>query len=134
MYAKESFMEQIRYRVGTGDIILFWLDNWIGDRALAIQFPDIYNCAADKKAKIHCYMERFGDHYGWNPILRRNLKDNKLDQYKSLLNLLSGAQIQEGVDVRRCDASEQGSFSVKSFFEVINKREGIENSGKHLEA
>ena len=31
MSAKESFMEQIRYRVGTGDGILFWLDNWIGD-------------------------------------------------------------------------------------------------------
>ena len=32
------------------------------------------------------------------------------------------------MDERRWNASKEGSFSVKSFFEVINKRDGIGNS------
>ena len=73
-------------------------------------------------------MMRSGDHYDWNPILKRNLKDNELNQYTSLLNLLSGVQIQDGVDKRRWNASKDGSFSITSFFEVINKSDGIGNS------
>lgn len=57
--------------------------------------------------------------------MRRNLRDNEVDQYTSLLNLLSEAIIMEGVDERRWIASEDGSFSVSSFFVVLNNLDGL---------
>lgn len=33
---KESFMVHIRYPVGSGQNVPFWLDKWIGDRPLAL--------------------------------------------------------------------------------------------------
>lgn len=57
--------------------------------------------------------------------MRRNLRDNEVDQYTSLLNLLSKAIIKEGVDERRWIASKDGSFSVSSFFAVLNNLDGL---------
>lgn len=31
---KEAFAKSIRYHVGSGEKIFFWLDTWIGDRPL----------------------------------------------------------------------------------------------------
>lgn len=33
---KDAFAKNIRYHVGAGDKIMFWLDNWIGE---TVGFP-----------------------------------------------------------------------------------------------
>eukprot|EP00268_Persea_americana_P060859 TRINITY_DN7630_c0_g1_i4.p1 TRINITY_DN7630_c0_g1~~TRINITY_DN7630_c0_g1_i4.p1 ORF type:complete len:129 (-),score=20.04 TRINITY_DN7630_c0_g1_i4:855-1241(-) len=71
---KENFMENIIYRVGLGEHVLFWRDKWLGEWPLARQLPDIFNCALNKNARVHCYLSYSGEHKVWCPILRRNLK------------------------------------------------------------
>ena len=34
-------MEHIRYRVGLGERVLFWHDEWVGDWPLPLQLPEI---------------------------------------------------------------------------------------------
>lgn len=106
-------MENITYRVGSGENVIFWRDR-LGEWPLARQFADIFNCALNKNARVHCYLSYSGGQKVWCPILRRNLKEHEEDQFISLINLLSGANIAEG-DVRVWKASKDGIFSVSSF-------------------
>ena len=117
---KKLLMENIKYQIGTGDKILFWRDWWVGDRTLAAKFPDLFKCALDKDAKVKSYMSRIGDNVVWSPILRTQLKNQEEAQFISLLNLLNGVYIPEGgAETRVWTASQDGSFSVSSFFSTI---------------
>ena len=116
-------MENINYHIGSGERILFWKDWWVGDKALAVQFPDLFNCVVDKNANVNSYMLRNGDRMVWSPTLRRNLKDHEVPELISLLNILNGVHIPEGgEDYRVWSASKDGLFSVTSFFSAIHNK------------
>ena len=109
-------MENITYRVGSGEKVLFWRERLLGEWPLARQFPNICNCALNKDARVHCYLSSSGEHKVWFPILRRNLKEHEEDEFISLINLLSGAYIAKGgEDVRVWKASKDAIFSISSF-------------------
>lgn len=52
-----------------------------------------FNCVVNKKARIQCNLSRSVEQRLWTPILMRNLKEGEMDQYVSLLNLLSGVLV-----------------------------------------
>lgn len=64
---KRLFMENIKYHIGLGERIIFWIDRWVGDRSLATQFPDLFKCVVDKEANVNAYTSRVGRHVVWNP-------------------------------------------------------------------
>ena len=120
---KRLLMVNIKYQVGSGERILFWKDRWVGDSTLGAQFPNLFNCAMDKEAKVKSYMSRAGGQVVWSPTLRRNLKDLEESKFISLLNLLNGMFILDrGEDARVWTASKDGSFSVSSFFWAISNK------------
>lgn len=55
---KELFEASIEYRIESRDGISFWLDVWVGDKPLAIQFPGLYNCVRNREAKINDYLDK----------------------------------------------------------------------------
>ena len=61
-----------------------------GDRPLAAQFSDLFNCVAEKHARVKAYMTTVGGQVVWCPIFRRNLKDHEVPQLLLLLDLLMG--------------------------------------------
>lgn len=126
-----SFMKFIRYRVTSKEKIQFGLDVWEGNTPLADRYPDLFRCALDKGVKIQNYIERQGPgaQVIWGLTIRINLMENEENQLTSLLNLLNGIFIPEkGEDVRLWSASENGTFSVSSFFSEISRRETTRNS------
>ena len=54
----EEFCSHISFQIGSGDHVFFWLDTWVGDRPLAMQFPDLFRCVRDSQATVKDYMER----------------------------------------------------------------------------
>ena len=61
-------MVNIKYQIGSGERILFWKDRWVGDRPLAAQVLDLFNCAVDKEAKAKAYMTSVVGQVIWCPI------------------------------------------------------------------
>lgn len=68
---KNAFAGSIKYWVGSSNKVLFWHDTWVGDRPLAVQFPNLYRCARDTKAKVSDYMERGSGQILSGPIFRK---------------------------------------------------------------
>ena len=63
LLVKRLIMENIKYQVGSGERILFWRDRWASDMTVGAQFPDLFNCAMDKEAKVNSYMTSGLDHH-----------------------------------------------------------------------
>ena len=125
---KASFMKNIRYGIGSGEKIQFWLNVTI---PLADCFPDLFRFALDKEATVQNYLERQGPgaQVRWGPTFRRSLKEQEESQLVSLLDLLNGIFIPEdGEVVRLWSASKDGSFFVSSFFSEISMGERARNS------
>ena len=78
-------MVNIKYHIGSGERALFWKDRWVGGRPLVAQFPDLFNCVAEKDVRPKAYLTIAGGQVVWCPNFRRNLKDHELPiSYRSL--------------------------------------------------
>ena len=99
---KEKFVQNIRYRISSGEKIPFWKNTWIGEWLLEKKFPDLFKCAMEKEAKVKCYFGKGNNgEVIWCPIFGRNLRDVEERQFLSLINLLREVNIpKEGEDDR----------------------------------
>lgn len=89
---------------------------WVGDRSLPHQFPGLYRCARDGRAKVSNYMERSSNVVAWTVIFRRDLFQSKGSSPLSLLEMLGNIFIpKDGTDCSYWVPSKDGSFSVASF-------------------
>lgn len=67
---KDLFMENVRYIIlAQCERVFFWLDSWIGDCPLALQFLDLFKCARHKDANVHNYLERGANRVIWGQSL-----------------------------------------------------------------
>ena len=55
---KKIFLENVKYKVGSGENVIFWKDRRVDDRTLEAQFPNLYDCVVHKEATINSYMTR----------------------------------------------------------------------------
>lgn len=69
MSSWESFSTEIGYHVRDGEKILFWLDSWVGDRPLTVEFSLLHAYAIDCQVKVSSYLTRIGDRLQWGPCL-----------------------------------------------------------------
>ncbi|XP_077237165.1 uncharacterized protein LOC143878817 [Tasmannia lanceolata] len=117
----------IRFKVGKGESVRFWMDLWSGDTRLMDAFPAIFRLATEPNASIANYMVRGAGHGNifWDIRLRRDLKDSEIGQFESLLSLLSSYYLSPNVD--DCwiwIPDSQGGFSVRSFFRLLTGNHG----------
>eukprot|EP00268_Persea_americana_P011476 TRINITY_DN14845_c0_g1_i1.p1 TRINITY_DN14845_c0_g1~~TRINITY_DN14845_c0_g1_i1.p1 ORF type:complete len:162 (-),score=20.30 TRINITY_DN14845_c0_g1_i1:1293-1778(-) len=113
MSVQEVFSNNIRYRIGTVDQFLFYLDTWIGNYSLACQFPMSYNSHHAKVILLHgqdWWPSVFG------AMFRRNLleleESRRPFSYHLLVNFFHGGRCDRNVWM----GSSDGSFLLASFF------------------
>ena len=117
----EPFIQSIRFHVGKGDRVRFWLDIWIGDSPLATQFLNLFHCAQNGRALANDYIKRLGGKAMWGPIFRGNLSEEEERRFCSPLTLIGGVYYpMDGRDSQVWSHSTYGPFSVASFFHAFN--------------
>lgn len=89
---------------------------------MAISFPELFNCASNKYAKVIDYVERRGDSIVWGPVFRRSLNEVEEGQFHSQLTSIANVFISiNGKDRRIWMATNDGMFSVSSFFTSMHR-------------
>lgn len=88
----------IRWRLGRGNRIDFWLDGWVVGGSLKRQFPRIYAIAQPKNMLIEdAYREKNGSRE-WIINVNRNLNDWEVEEYEATLQLLSTVNVNKNRD------------------------------------
>lgn len=95
-----KFVECLNWKLGSGDRIRFWDDNWMGDSNLKDRFPSIFAIATNKRAYVNELFMRSGTGGDWCVQVGRNLQDWEVEEYCNLLNLLAGLSLGNGKDER----------------------------------
>ena len=118
---RDAFIANIKFTVGSGEKVLFWLDNWVGDKPLAEVFSDLFAVARDRKVTVSSYIIANDEEVNWGPTFRRNLTETEENNFSSLLDSLSQVSSNlNAVDYRIWTASKEGTFSISSFFTAIS--------------
>ncbi|WMV42793.1 hypothetical protein MTR67_036178 [Solanum verrucosum] len=76
----------IVYKVGNGTKILFWKENWNGNEALMVLFPDLFSLCTNPEET----MAEVWSTHGWNIVFRRHLNDWEIGRVAELLHVLNG--------------------------------------------
>lgn len=117
MSVKDDFQAMICFIVGSGDMIHFWHDTWVGSTPFASQFPKLYRCTTEGSAMTSLYLSKVDNRVVWGPTFRRNLLKIEMTQLNLLLSLLEDVYVPLGrVDTRVWEGTVDGFISLKYFF------------------
>lgn len=115
-----NHVKEIDYKIGDGRRVKFWKDSWCNDSSLMVEYPLLFNIAANKDAKVKDYFVGENGQISWNITFIRHFNDWELDRVLNFFQQLYDSKISfEGNDslVWRKDA--KGLFSVKSFYNTL---------------
>uniref|UniRef100_A0A2N9FB34 Alpha-N-acetylglucosaminidase tim-barrel domain-containing protein n=2 Tax=Fagus sylvatica TaxID=28930 RepID=A0A2N9FB34_FAGSY len=122
MQGWESFNAHLRYKVGIGDRVRLWHDQWCGDVTLKEAYPVLYECASNQAATIDEVVVRDNGRMEWNVIFKRNFNDWELNDVVSFLNLIqSHLPFRELADGIRWNLMKSGMFDVRSFYSALRE-------------
>ena len=109
------------FTLGDGRRINFWKDVWCGEEALCNRFPNLFNIATNKEAKVaEIWDSREGDGC-WSPTFLRPLNDWELQEMTRFLLILQGIKFQPlGVDKLSLKNVNVKGFSVKSMYKGLD--------------
>ena len=95
----------------SGDQIRFWLDIWIEDKPLCVQFNRIFRLELNPNCKV---CERWGNG-GWTWNRRKVVRGGiEHEQLKNLLSTLKDIKLQEGSDEIYWSLDGESDFTVAS--------------------
>ena len=128
----EPLSRSIEWRVGCGDHIKFWEDQWIGeDRSLAAKYPRLYLISSQQNHTIQQMGACKDIGWEWELSWRRPLFDNELGMTVAFLNDVDSKQIQpDRKDEWLWVADPSGHYSARSAYIMMREiaAEGAELS------
>ncbi|PNX95580.1 F-box family protein [Trifolium pratense] len=107
--------------IGNGASTCFWSDLWIGDSLLYVKFPRLFSLSLQKEAKVRELVSVEGGKYNWNFIWRRRLFIWEEESVAQLVTFLANVRLSMAEDKWRWVVDAEGSFSVKSAYDVFFK-------------
>jgi hypothetical protein len=100
--------------VGSGQQTRFWIDVWLGECTLKIQYPKLYKICHDQEISVQAAaaME-------WNLSYRRRFGDTEMKEWEELMTKLEEVNLTNSDD-RVCWKLEQsGKYSTRSLYRFI---------------
>ena len=112
--------ENIEFKVGKGNRVLFWTDKWCGNEALAQSYPQLFTLAGHKNAKICEVWDSSMGQGGWNLRLARDLNDWEMEQIGDMLNLLKDFRTSLEEDSVRWKWEGNGVYGAKGAYKTLS--------------
>jgi hypothetical protein len=91
---KNEVLAKGSFKNKDGTNVRFWDDNWVGDKPLKVQYPNLYNIVRDP----HTTVSKVVATSALNISFRRVLVDDKLRDWLSLVAQISHVELAEGSD------------------------------------
>ena len=122
------FDQNVEWKVGSGFIIKFWEDTWIGLDPLKLRFPRLYGNSILKDKVIKEFGKWENNKWEWGVKWRRKWFQWELPQVDEFENLIQQVSVnKESVDSWFWK-DEEGKYTVKSGYSKIQNFPSGENS------
>ena len=104
-----------------GNNTRLWEDHWVGQSSLASLFPCLYRFSCNNNALISSVISwNSSNTFSWDISFRRDPNDREISDFLGLLSIINDAPLDSRERDKRLWVGEKsGSFSCKSFFELL---------------
>lgn len=130
-----QYFENIRFKVGDGSSIKFWMDPWLGTPCLAETYPSLFRMVRCKDDLLSQVIARKADSNQWDLQFRRRLYDWEVEILTELCQILDNSGVEATVgsnDTLIWKANSSGVFSIKSMYELVNSQAILSNTAYDL--
>jgi hypothetical protein len=107
-----------RWKIGNGEKILFWEDNWLGTSSLAIQFWKLYTLVNEKNKTV----AELWDGQDLKCTLRRTASIDIQNQRDEVFQLASTISFSHCEDEMILSYTSNGIYSSQTLYKIINYR------------
>lgn len=108
-----KFINKCKIKIGDGRKSLFSEEVWVGQEALKVSFPNLFNLSVHKMVTI----KEMRDDRGWNLRFKRPLNDCEVSRIVKFLNILEQCKgLNDNEDKLFWVPDKQGRLSVKSAY------------------
>ncbi|WVZ84990.1 hypothetical protein U9M48_031955 [Paspalum notatum var. saurae] len=115
MATSMSTQRSRRFKLVSRNQLRFWEDITLGNQALKIKYPDLFNIARKK----HAFVAEVLSSSPLNISFRKVLVGNKLYEWHSLVASLAHVNLEDGTNIFIWGLHKQGSFTVKSMYRAL---------------
>lgn len=110
----------LRRKIGEGNEVVFWKDNWLGSGTLKEKFGRLFNLSTRQHHVIKDLGGWVNGLWCWELHWRRPLLDREVNMVTDLLNFVSNLSLTEGIsDDWTWTLEDGGLFSVKSAYSIL---------------
>ncbi len=112
---KKKLFPDIKFIIGVGTWVCFWLDLWCRDSCLRDLFPELFTLTVDKNASIASCLGDSAEWGAWyrNPQFSKPFQDWGLESMENLLDLFySSLPSSQGKDQVSWKLTKSGKFDV----------------------
>lgn len=127
------FSSRVVRKVSNGRKTRFWEDKWIGDEVLALTFPRLYSISLHKEANVGDLWSLVDGGVSWNLGWRIQLFLWESNLIANLLARIEGTLLGEEEDKWLWTPEEEGIFSVRSSYKVLEELVFLEDGLNELE-
>ena len=116
-------------RVGNGFNALFWLEPWIGNEPLKLQFPRLFSISTRQSATVFSCGKWDGFSWVWSLNWTRSFRPRDLEEWNRLRLILESAHLSSLEDDSfSWTPSKLGFFTVKSLSFELAKASSVDRS------
>jgi hypothetical protein len=120
----DKFSNFVHFEVGDGSHVSFWHDWWCGEKSLKQCFPDLFSIVRNKDAMVAKNLVVQNGVIQWNVILTRPIQEWEMEMILSFFARLYSNSVRHTEDDRLIwNLSKRGLFDVKSYYEVLNRKD-----------
>jgi hypothetical protein len=129
----EKFCNFVGFDVGDRSHISFWHDWWCGNRSLKQCFPILFSIVRNKDATVVDNLVVHNRVIQWNVLFTRQIQDWEMEMVLSFFERLYSTLVRhrEG-DMLIWNPSKRGLFEVRSYYEVLIRKNGPSFSWKSI--
>ena len=116
------FSKNIQFKVGVGDRVKLWIDQWCGDSPLHLSFPVVYRIASNKEASVASSLEQLGieERRSWDVRFIWRPNDWEMGVVDEFLHtLVFNLPLTEIGNHMRWKLTKNGDFDIRSFYNKL---------------
>ncbi|KAF9626634.1 hypothetical protein IFM89_037427 [Coptis chinensis] len=101
------------------------MDKWCGEIPLEVKFQNLFRYASIKNGSVEQHWTQEGNVMEWNfHLRRRNFRESEVNLINELKALLAHTVLDDEDESWRWNWTSNGTFSVKSHYDLHGKRRG----------
>ncbi|KAK1325994.1 hypothetical protein QJS10_CPA01g00553 [Acorus calamus] len=127
--------DSVQWAIGDGQSIMFWKDNWCGERSLMDRFPALYQIVESKNCRVKERWDAWEENHGWRIRFSMCIGEAQNGQAEILQGILRTISLSDMVNKMQWKGQSGRDYTAKQRYGWFIRNARVNNLviSKHLD-